>query len=223
MPVQKPKMKPGDSVRHMASNPAWFSFTGTFQRYVMCAVVKLPDGTLKLVPVDAVERESRPRGRPPGSGAGRPNAAGTGRGPGRPRKNAQDDDDEVVPEGDDDSFYQHALAVALTAANEAGEKWVNDVRIARGYGPGTEIPKGAMFDCCGFSYLVWTDKRSKFFRWTVKAGICTKGDYALRINHKYRGQQDMGLLEACNRAALAVLRELIGEKNVSLQHTSRVD
>ena len=221
MPVQ-PKMKPGVKLRHTVNNPAWSGFDGTFYQYMLCAVVKLPDGTYKIVPVEDLERESRPRGRPPGSGAGRPKT-GTGR-PGRPRKDAgAQDDDEVLPEGDDNSFYQHALAVALTAANEAGEKWVNDVRIARGYGPGTEIPKGAMFDCCGFSSLVWTDKRSKFFRWTVKAGICGPGAYSLHINHNYRGQQDLGLLEACNRAALKVLRELIGEKNVSLLHTSRVD
>jgi hypothetical protein len=99
--------------------------------------------------------------------------------------------------------FESLLQQATLAANEAGDKWVN------------EHPRG---DVCGFGFIELRDNRTRFSKWLKvrQNGYTT----SVQLNHKYRGRQEWGLNEACARAGLAVLRDA-GIKGLTLY--SRID
>lgn len=119
------------------------------------------------------------------------------------------------------SPYVAILEKATEAANKAGDEWMEK---AKARGPAwAVVDKGrvvdTMLDVCGIVYIQITDKRTKFAKW-CKSQDKNGYNHSVRVPHKYRMRQEMGLLEACDRAAIAVMREN-GIEGISLYN--RID
>lgn len=108
------------------------------------------------------------------------------------------------------SGYEQILREATESANEAGDKWMA-AALARG--PAYMVKNdltgeivGTMLDVCGIVWIELTDRRTAFAKWLKKLDE-RDAMYSLRIEHKYWGRQEMGLLEACAYAAVGVLNK----------------
>ena len=104
--------------------------------------------------------------------------------------------------------FKAILAEAAVAANAAGDAWMAE---ATKRGPAFNVINnngrvvGQLLDVCGIVYLRCTDKRTTFGKWVAKQN--GRGGAYVTIPHKYRMRQEMGLLEACEGAALKVLND----------------
>ena len=123
--------------------------------------------------------------------------------------------------------YDKIWAEAIEAANAAGDDWMAKAtpkfRVVQRANPlddNSPIVKdyGTMLDVCGFSGIEIGDKRTKFAKWVMKQQSST---YTVRVPHKYRMRQELGLAEACARAALDVFRKHDVDKG--LRFYSRID
>ena len=88
--------------------------------------------------------------------------------------------------------FNTILFNAGTAANLAGDKWLN------------EHPNGD--PCCGMAYIELKDRRAKFAKFLKKQSKHGQV-YSVFIEHKYRGRQDWTLNEVCINAAYQYLKE----------------
>jgi hypothetical protein len=116
--------------------------------------------------------------------------------------------------------YSQIMKEATKAANDAGKAWLASAEpmYIVTSPSGTDLGYPPMLDVCGFVWIEVTDRRSSFARWLAKQ---QQGDSSRAIvPHHYRGRQEMGLKEACERAALDVFTShFIG----NLRIFSRID
>jgi hypothetical protein len=115
--------------------------------------------------------------------------------------------------------FDDVIAQATKAAEEAGQKWVDehtkpvfavynaDVLTGKQYGPCL----GTMLDVCGMVHIRITDKRTAFSKYIKKIQNGYNG--AIFLKHKYSGRQEWGLNEACAYAAAKVFT-LAGIKGI---------
>lgn len=101
------------------------------------------------------------------------------------------------------------LEMCVEAADKAGDKWCAEhtqpMYVVKDHF--TQNVVGTMLDVCGFSYIYTKlRKNSKIFKELERLGVtgCSKN---IRIRHKYYMRQELGLLDACNYAAVAVLKK----------------
>ncbi len=107
--------------------------------------------------------------------------------------------------------YRVMMSEAVKAANVAGDQWLstakpkfNVVQRANPLDDNSPIIKdyGPMLDVCGHVFIHITDHRTGFSKWITKR---QKGyNTSVMVPHKYKMRQEMGLLEACEGAALKV-------------------
>jgi hypothetical protein len=129
------------------------------------------------------------------------------------------------------SPFEAVIRAAVKAADKAGDEWMEAAtkrgpafRVVQRANPlddSSPIVKdfGGMLDVCGIVYVQITDKRTAFAKW-MKSQNPHGHNHSVRVPHKYRMRQEMGLMEACETAALGVLRDA-GIKGVELY--SRID
>lgn len=119
------------------------------------------------------------------------------------------------------------FAEATEAAQKAGDEWL---AAAMKRGPAWLVvdelqpdPEkrvvGAMLDVCGFSYPLFTDKRTAFAKWYKKT-FSDSNLWSVRLRTSNSMRQGLGLAEAEARAALGVF-DKYGIKG--LRFYSRVD
>ena len=132
-----------------------------------------------------------------------------------------------IPEKNSVISYEKIMAEATEAASAAGDAWMAKAtpqfRVVERSNPlddNSPIVKdfGTMLDVCGFAGIEIKDKRTKFAKWLVQKYNWT---YSVRIDHKYRMRQELGLAENCAKAALDVFRKHGVDKG--LQFYSRID
>lgn len=125
--------------------------------------------------------------------------------------------------------FAKIVKLATKAANEAGDAWcashTQPVHVViQDIGPNRGKPVATMLDLCGFSWIVMTDKRTAFAKWVknvfYKDAPLMQNSTFLHLPHKYRDRQEIGLREACSRAAIEVLHQH-GIQHI--RHESRVD
>jgi hypothetical protein len=115
--------------------------------------------------------------------------------------------------------FSSIIKEATKAANEAGDQWM-----AEHSRPAYEVLDkrgrviGQMLDVCGFAWIIIKDRRTSFAKWAEKTGIASH-DF-LHIAHKYKMRQELGLAEACGKAALQVL---VNHEIKGLYFESRID
>lgn len=118
--------------------------------------------------------------------------------------------------------YAAIVDEAIQAANEAGDKWWQEhqkpaYNVKDGF---TGEILGQLYDVCGIVHIQVTDRRTRFIKWAKENSFVGYSGYSIHIPHKYKSRQEMGLLEACEKAALAVFQKH-GIKGLKLY--SRID
>jgi hypothetical protein len=118
--------------------------------------------------------------------------------------------------------YSQMMKEAVKAANLAGKAWLETAKptyIVASPRTGKDLGYPPMLDVCGHVYIDIVDKRTSFARWIAKQ----QNGYndVVRVDYQYRGRQEMGLKEACERAALAVFEKHGADKGLRI--FSRID
>lgn len=88
--------------------------------------------------------------------------------------------------------FQEAYNQAVEAANQAGDRFLNERPDYR--------------DCCGYASIRFDDKRSKSYKDAKAAGLTFSN--TVDFLHKYSGMQELTIKEVCIRAAIAKFQEL---------------
>lgn len=109
------------------------------------------------------------------------------------------------------THFQILLDKAVHEANLAGDKWVAEhtkptvvFYAADLAGNPINNERDYALDVCGGAYIELSDKRTKFAKF-IKS-LESRHAWSVSINHKYRGRQEMGLNEACIKAAFDTLK-----------------
>jgi hypothetical protein len=118
--------------------------------------------------------------------------------------------------------YSQMMKEAVKAANLAGQAWLETAKptyIVASARTGKDLGYPPMLDVCGHVYIDIVDKRTSFARWVAKQ----QNGYndVVRVAHHYHKRQEMGLKEACERAALAVFEKHGADKGLRI--FSRID
>lgn len=117
--------------------------------------------------------------------------------------------------------YKKMMNEATKAANEAGKDWLAKAKptyVVTSAKTGKDLGYPPMLDVCGFAHIEITDRRTAFARWIAKHQ--NDENRWVIVPHHYRSRQELGLKEAVEGAALAVLIKH-GVKGIRLW--SRID
>lgn len=128
---------------------------------------------------------------------------------------------------EDGHIFLNVIQKAQEAAEAAGDKWVVENTKPRYAFQSADIrgnrfgPVDYMLDVCGFAWINFKDKHSRFYKMCQEhqMGECPPGinmdafrimrrQYdSLNIRTKHSVRQEMGLAEACMRAAVEVIND----------------
>ena len=104
--------------------------------------------------------------------------------------------------------YKTMMREAVKAANDAGKAWLANAKptyVVTSARTGRDLGYPPMLDVCGFAHIEVTDRRTAFARWLAKH---QDGDSSwVIIPHQYRKRQELGLVTACESAALKVFSD----------------
>lgn len=101
--------------------------------------------------------------------------------------------------------YKTTMKEAVKAADAAGKTWIANAKptyVVTSARTGKDLGYPPMLDVCGFAHIEVTDRRTAFARWLAKH---QDGDSNwVIVPHQYRKRQELGLVTACESAALNV-------------------
>lgn len=131
------------------------------------------------------------------------------------------------------SLFEDTMRRASEAAEKAAEKWLEEAR-ARGprfmvysadlEGNPVNDSRDYLLDNCGFAYINFRDKRSRFYKmasaWELGDNPRKRKLYSLHVRHKLSMRQELGLAEAAMSAACKIINSVYPN---SVYMTSRID
>lgn len=126
-----------------------------------------------------------------------------------------------------DNVFENVMKEAHEAAEAAGDRWVQENTKPRFVVYNADLdgnqigPSSYILDVCGFAYIEFKDKRSKFYKMCKQWEAPDRDWYNyLHIRTKHSTRQEMGLAEACMRAAVGAINKYYPD---SVYMTSRID
>lgn len=127
-----------------------------------------------------------------------------------------------------DPMFIEVIHEATEAAEKAGDKWVTENTRPKYAIQSADIrgnkfgPIDYILDVCGFAYIKFTDKRSKFYKMARTYENPHQPEFysSLHIRTKHSIRQELGLAEACMRAAVEVINKYYPN---TVYMTSRID
>lgn len=133
------------------------------------------------------------------------------------------------------SLFKDIMEEATQAAEQAGDKWVAENTQPKHAIQSADLrgnkfgPVDYILDVCGFAYINFKDKRSKFYKLAREYEVGPKTAYNeyeyryynyLHIRTKHSCRQELGLAEACTKAAAEVINKYFPG---TVYVTSRID